>query len=210
MQNKEKNIQNLANTFILTKNDRSFRNLFDRLKPGIFNHCYKITKSRDLAEDAFLNTMSKVWEKIDQYNEERGNFSTWCYNIARNETLLLLKEENKYNSRTSLEMEFFTSNNDIGDIGGVYLMEEDEGNSIFKDENEFDLIYESVINEITDLPEIYKDIMVDREINKMKYKDIAEKYGLKKRSVATRIRRARNKITKNLERNIKVFPYIKK
>ena len=44
MQNKEKNIQNLANTFILTKNDRSFRNLFDRLKPGIFNHCYKITK----------------------------------------------------------------------------------------------------------------------------------------------------------------------
>jgi RNA polymerase sigma-70 factor (ECF subfamily) len=210
MQNKEKNIQNLANTFILTKNDRSFRNLFDRLKPGIFNHCYKITKSRDLAEDAFLNTMSKVWEKIDQYNEDRGNFSTWCYNIARNETLLLLKEENKYNSRTSLEMEFFTSNNDIGDIGGVYLMEEDEGNSIFKDENEFDLIYESVINEITDLPEIYKDIMVDREINKMKYKDIAEKYGLKKRSVATRIRRARNKITKNLERNINVFPYIKK
>jgi predicted DNA-binding protein (UPF0251 family) len=40
--------------------------------------------------------------------------------------------------------------------------------------------------------------MIDREINKMKYKDIAEKYDLKKRSVATRIRRARSKITKNI------------
>jgi RNA polymerase sigma factor (sigma-70 family) len=153
--------------------------------------------------------MSKIWEKIEQYDEERGNFSTWCYNIARNETLLLLKEENKYNSRTSSEMEFFSSNNEIGDFGGVYLMDDDQTNLLFSEENSFDLIYESVINEITDLPEIYKDIMVDREINKMKYKDIAEKYGLKKRSVATRIRRARNKITKNLGRNINLFPYIK-
>lgn len=209
MQNKEKNIQILANCFIVTRNDKSFKNLFERLKPGIFNHCFKITKNRDLAEDAFLNTMSKIWEKIEQYDEERGNFSTWCYNIARNETLLLLKEENKYNSRTSSEMEFFSSNNEIGDFGGVYLMDEDQTNSLFLEENSFDLIYESVINEIADLPEIYKDIMVDREINKMKYKDIAEKYGLKKRSVATRIRRARNKITKNLGRNINLFPYIK-
>lgn len=210
MQNKEKNIQILANAFISTRSDRTFKNLFDRLKPGIFNHCFKITRDRDLAEDAFLNTMSKIWEKIEQYNEERGNFSTWCYNIARNETLLLLKEENKYNSRTASEMEFFSANNEIGDLGGVYIMEEDEYNPIFKEENSFDLIYESVINEITDLPEIYKDIMVDREINKMKYKDIAEKYGLKKRSVATRIRRARNKITKNIERNINLFHHIKK
>lgn len=198
MQGKEKNIQKLASEFIRLKSDRSFKNLFERLKPGILNHCFLIVKDPSLAEDAFLNTMSKIWQKIDQYNDERGNFSTWCYNIARNETLLLMKEEKKYNARTSLEMEFFSSNNEIGDIGGIYSMEEDQSNSFFNETSKFEEIYESVIGEIEGLPDLYKNIMIDREINNMKYKDIAEKYDLKKRSVATRIRRARNKITKNI------------
>jgi RNA polymerase sigma-70 factor (ECF subfamily) len=142
--------------------------------------------------------MSKIWQKIEQYNDERGNFSTWCYNIARNETLLLMKEEKKYYARTSLEMEFFSSNNELGDMGGSYNMEEDQSNSFFNETSKFEEIYESVINEIEGLPDLYKNIMIDREINNMKYKDIAEKYDLKKRSVATRIRRARNKITKNI------------
>jgi DNA-directed RNA polymerase specialized sigma24 family protein len=41
--------------------------------------------------------------------------------------------------------------------------------------------------------------MIDREINGMKYKDIAEKYGIKKRSIATRIRRARGRIRKKMD-----------
>jgi DNA-directed RNA polymerase specialized sigma24 family protein len=56
-----------------------------------------------------------------------------------------------------------------------------------------------VLSEIRELPDLYRDIMIDREINNMKYKDIAEKYGIKKRSIATRIRRARNKIKKIME-----------
>ena len=43
---------------------------------------------------------------------------------------------------------------------------------------------------------------MDREIHKMKYQDIADKYGMKKRAVATRIRRARIKIRE-------MFPGIK-
>ena len=42
--------------------------------------------------------------------------------------------------------------------------------------------------------------MIDREINGMKYKDIAAKYDIKKRSIATRIRRARNRIKKKVEK----------
>ena len=88
MQQKEKNIQRLAEDFILSRDDKSFKFLFERLRPGILNHCFLILKDQELAEDSFLNTMAKIWLKIDQYNGERGNFSTWCYNIARNESLL--------------------------------------------------------------------------------------------------------------------------
>jgi RNA polymerase sigma-70 factor (ECF subfamily) len=199
MEGKEKNIQRLAEDFITQKTDKSFKNLFDRLRPGVLNHCYLILKEQELAEDAFLNTMAKIWTKIEQYNDDRGNFSTWCYNIARNESLLLLKSRKKYNSRTDIEIEFLSEKNTIGDMGGVYNMEDDFNYAFMGEENDMDAIYESVLSEIRELPDLYRDIMIDREINNMKYKDIAEKYGIKKRSIATRIRRARNKIKKIME-----------
>jgi RNA polymerase sigma-70 factor (ECF subfamily) len=199
----EKNIQKLAEDFMETRSDKQFQPLFERLRPGVLNHCFLIMKENELAQDAFINTMAKIWLKIDQYDKERGNFSTWCYNIARNESLLLLKSRKRYFSYNDSELDFLSSKNEIGNLGGVYLMEEDPNNFIFGEENSVDEIYESVLDEIRDLPELYRDIMIDREINNMKYKDIAEKYGIKKRSIATRIRRARVKIRKKMQGNNK-------
>ena len=154
---KEKNIQVLAENFIEKRDDRSFKFLYERVKPGVMNHCYTILKDVELAEDAFLNAMAKVWQKIDQYDITRGNFSTWCYNIARNESLLLLKSRKRFISRTAEEMELESA----------------------KEENQ------STVYDIEDDP--------------LWNKDIADKYGIKKRSIATRIRRARTKIRKKME-----------
>jgi RNA polymerase sigma-70 factor (ECF subfamily) len=197
---KEKNIQKLAEDFITARSDKSFNDLFERLKPGVSNHCFLILKDLELAEDAFLNTMSKIWSKIDQYDMERGNFSTWCYNIARNESLLLMKSRKRYSNHEDSHLEYLSSKNNLGDLGGFYLIEEDPEYCFYSEENEIDLVYESVLEEIRKLPELYREIMVDREINGMKYKDIAEKYNIKKRSIATRIRRARARIRKKMEK----------
>jgi RNA polymerase sigma-70 factor (ECF subfamily) len=199
---KETNIQTLAEDFIIKKTDKSFSYLFNRLKPGVSNHCFLILKDIELAEDAFLNTMSKIWLKIDQYNMLKGNFSTWCYNIARNESLLVLKSRKRLIAHEEGDLEYLSSKNTIRDIEGFYTIEDDPAYSFFSDENNIDSVYESVLDEIRSLPDTYRDIMIDREINGMKYKDIAEKYGIKKRSIATRIRRARCRIKKKMERNI--------
>ena len=196
---KENNIQKLAENFILSKSDKSFSDLFNRLQPGVSNHCFLILKDTELAQDAFLNTMSKIWLKIDQYDLERGNFSTWCYNIARNESLLLIKSRKRLVSHDELDMEYLSSKNTLGDLGGFYSMEDDPTYKFFNEENTIDSVYESVLDEIRSLPDTYRDIMIDREINGMKYKDIAEKYGIKKRSIATRIRRARGRIKKKMD-----------
>jgi RNA polymerase sigma-70 factor (ECF subfamily) len=194
---KEKNIQVLAENFIEKRDDRSFKFLYERVKPGVMNHCYTILKDVELAEDAFLNAMAKVWQKIDQYDITRGNFSTWCYNIARNESLLLLKSRKRFISRTAEEMEIETSKEE--GISAVYEIEEDPLWNFLSGGSDIDDVYEQVIDEIRELPVLYRDIMIDREINGMKYKDIADKYGIKKRSIATRIRRARTKIRKKME-----------
>jgi len=194
---KEKNIQVLAEEFIKTRGQREFNPLYERVRPGILNHCYTILKDFELAEDAFLNAMAKVWTKIDQYDVDRGNFSTWCYNIARNESLLLLKSRKRYVSQSLEEMEYTSAKSE--EKNQTYSLDDDPLWDFLSGGSDIDDAYEQVIDEIKDLPELYRDIMIDREINGMKYKDIAEKYGIKKRSIATRIRRARTKIRKKME-----------
>lgn len=191
---KPRDIQIIANDFIKSKSDKKFKALYERLRPGLLNHCYGILRDRGLAEDAFLNCMTKIWQKIDQYDMERGNFSTWCYNIAKNESLLIIKERKKYKSKSEDDVEF---------IASVILKnvpeEDDPLWSFIDEEDSIDEIYDEIIEEIKKLPPLYREIMIDREINRMKYKDIAEKHNIKKRSIATRIRRARNKIRKKME-----------
>jgi RNA polymerase sigma-70 factor (ECF subfamily) len=193
----EKNIQKLAENFMSVKNEKNFRELFERLRPGLLNHCFVILKDRELAEDAFINAMAKIWSKIDQYDDERGNFSTWCYNIARNESLLVIKSRSKYVSQNEKEMDFH-SNKTESASSEFYFLEQSSEYAFLDEENSIDTVYDSVVDEIRTLPELYRDIMVDREINGMKYKDIAIKYGIKKRSIATRIRRARARIKKKM------------
>ena len=194
---KEKNIQTLANNFIEFRDERSFKLLYERVKPGVLNHCYSILKEAELAEDAFLNAMAKVWQKIEQYDNSRGNFSTWCYNIARNESLLLLKTRKKYVHLSMEDLEYSSSRNE--EKNPSYNIDDDPLWKFANEGNTIDDMYEIAIEEIKSLPVLYRDIMIDREINGMKYKDIAEKYGIKKRSIATRIRRARNKIRLKME-----------
>ncbi len=194
---KEKNIQVLAENFIQGKDDTSFKFLFDRLKPGVLNHCFTILDDMELAEDAFLNCMAKVWQKIDQYDVEKGNFSTWCYNIAKNESLLLQKSRKRLVNKTTEEIELDSTKIDSDSV--IYSVEDDPIWSFLSGGSDIDEVYEQVVDEIRELPVLYRDIMIDREINGMKYKDIADKYGIKKRSIATRIRRARTKIRKKIE-----------
>lgn len=196
---KEINIQRLAENFIGTKSERDFQLLFERLKPGLTNHCFTILKDMELAQDSFLNTMSKIWQKIEQYDVERGNFSTWCYNIARNESLLLLKSRKKFVSTDDESIETLYNSQTISN-GDFYDLFDDPSLTFINGQNKIDELYESIIQEIRELPDLYKDIMIDREINGMKYKDIADKYDIKKRSIATRIRRARNRIKKRIEK----------
>jgi RNA polymerase sigma-70 factor (ECF subfamily) len=188
------NIQDLAERFLRSSEEKDFMDLYKRIKPGLLNHCRSILIDEETSEDALSNTMTKIWTKMSQYDPLRGNFSTWAYNIARNESLLIKKVKSRYMPLISESIK----NNDSDDASIVYI----SGTESFSEPNwnledsqgDLDSLYDSVVHRMKDLPEIYKEILIDREINKMKYQDIAEKHGMKKRAVATRIRRARLKV----------------
>jgi RNA polymerase sigma-70 factor (ECF subfamily) len=190
-----KNIQELAESFMKTSSEKDFVELYKRIKPGLLNHCKSILVEPEAAEDAVSNTMAKIWTKISQYDPLRGNFSTWVYNIARNESLVIKKCEDRYMPI----IQEVVKNSDNPDDGQVTINKFEEENCFEasfgkEDQDEMEGLYENVIERMKDLPDIYKDILFDREILRMKYQDIADKHGMKKRAIATRIRRARLKV----------------
>lgn len=200
-----KSIQELAEKFLETTLEKDFKYLYDRIKPGLLNHCKSILIDEEIAQDAVSKTFEKIWVKVAQYDPARGNFSTWAYNIARNESLLIKKNSKKFTPLVyeSVELEGrdydeFIPLSDIT-LEGIFSEPEWEINN---QEGGFDDLYEVVLEKMEHLPAIYKDILMDREIHKMKYQEIADKYSMKKRAIATRIRRARIKIRE-------MFPGIK-
>lgn len=195
----EENIQSLAIRFVKSRDEKDFKLLYDRLKPGLLQHVYNILKNQPAAEDVIADAFVKMWSKIDQYNPH-WNFSTWAYKISQNEAMQWIRKNGNVYS--------------IESIGGIELADrliisdtlaEDNGISLTQDpdwffdeqEDQRVTLYNKVLDEIEALPELYRDIMTDRELNDMKYEEISEKYGLELNTVKTRIKRAREKIIKN-------------
>ena len=198
----------LAQEFIASRSEYSFTKLYKKMRPALFGYVRKIVKDRDAAEDIVAITFTKVYTKIDQYNPE-WQITTWTYKIAFNECLIWIKERNKKVSLTRLQEKGVnpTNNNSTGlSLPGSFLLEEEFVGKSQKDHwDEYNNIqdrYETALEEINNLKEIYKDILVDRLLNKMKYHDISEKYNLPLQTVKNRIRRGKYLVAKSIDNKV--------
>jgi RNA polymerase sigma factor (sigma-70 family) len=61
-----------------------FGPLYDEYSDKIYKFIYYRTHHKQTAEDLTSTTFVKALERIRQYDESKGAFSTWLYQIARN------------------------------------------------------------------------------------------------------------------------------
>jgi len=184
----------LTENFLQTRSDADFTALFYKIKPGITSYINKIVKDREMAEDIAINTLTKMWTKIDQYDPQY-QITTWLYRIAFNDALGHINQRNKKTSLNALE-EFGVEINEAGEfthgLAGAFEDYEMKTEQDFIDENdEIMTQYGNALNAIDSLKEMYKGIVVDRLINEMKYEDIAAKHSLPLQTIKNRIRRGK-------------------
>jgi len=189
----------LTENYIATKSHADYTKLYNRVKPGLTRYVANIIKDGEMAEDIAVNTLIKMWTKIDQYNPEY-QITTWLYRIAMNDALGYIRERNKSTSMDRLRDDFGVDINSQGTIESNSvqdLMEEAEMKTemdFYDEEEALNTRYESALTAIRDLKPLYRDILADRLINNMKYKDIAVKYNINLQTVKNRIRRGRTLI----------------
>lgn len=189
----EKPLQQLALDFVSSRTERSFTLLYNRLRPGLRKFIQKYHQDSDIIDEILAITLSKAYIYVDKY-DSRWNFSTWLYKICQNECLMELRRTSNISSLNFMEenkISLKPVNDDDWKVTPDYEVFSDE--EIVQPES----LYAEVIEEIRNLPEHYREIIEDRVVEKMKYKDIADKRGLKINTVRSRIHSAK-KVIKNL------------
>lgn len=174
----------------------SFAFFYEKFYPRLVYNINGITQDEYLAEDVATEAFIKAFEKIEQYEKGKAQFSTWLFTIARHLALQELKQSKK-------TMSMDTELDDEGTTMKDFIQEEE-------DNDEFLFILnnkkaEIIKREIQKLKDPYKTVIEMREIQKMQYKDIADALGRNLSTVKSQIRNARSILMKASEKEFKIL-----
>ena len=157
-----------------------------RYKDALLSHVLKFVPVVADAEDICQRSFEKAFVNIDKYNSAYA-FSTWLYNIARNEAIDHIRR-----TRTSIPAVSISDDSSAVEIQSKETPEE----QIIVDQA-VDQMKESIGR----LSENYRTVAELRFIRDYSYEDIAEELDIPIGTVKTRINRARKALMEMLEAN---------
>jgi RNA polymerase sigma-70 factor (ECF subfamily) len=166
------------------KTGKEFTTIYQKYYPKLIYFTNKICNDQQKAEDISTDSFMIALEKIDKYDSEKSQFSTWLFTIAKNLTLQELKNSKK---SISMDVEFDSEGTTMKDfINTVEEVDNEQIHDVFNKKAEIMKKY------MADLKEPYKTVIEMREIQKMAYQDIADKLGRNLSTIKSQIRNGRH------------------
>lgn len=151
----------------LERTGKEFSFFYKKYYPKLIYYTSRMCNDTQKAEDISTESFLIAFEKIDKYEKEKSQFSTWLFTIAKN----LMLQDIKVSKKTmSLDVEIDEEGTTMKDF-----LQDSES-----EEYLHDLTYKKskiMLNYISELKEPYKQVIEMREIKKMVYKDIASELG---------------------------------
>jgi RNA polymerase sigma-70 factor (ECF subfamily) len=159
--------------------EEAFVALYRHFQGGIYRFAWRMTGSREAAEDVTQETFLAVVRGPGRYDEGRGAFGPYLYGIARN---LLMK-------RAGRERPFVA----LGDG-------EDALRSTIDPTEDLDRrqAVEAVRQAVLTLPEHYREVVVLAELQALPYEEVAAVLGCPIGTVRSRLHRARALLAQRL------------
>lgn len=170
---------------------KEFTSLYSKYYPKLIYFTSKICNDTQRAEDISTEAFITALEKIDRYDKEKAQFSTWLFTIAKNLSLQDLKKSRK---SISLDVEYDNDGTTMKD----FITKEDENKELL-----YDIIQKKskvMKKHISELKEPYKTVIEMREIRKMAYKDIADNLGRNLSTIKSQIRNGRHLLISRSEK----------
>jgi len=169
---------------------KDFSTLYTKYYPKLVYFISKICNDPQKAEDISTDSFMAAFEKIEKYEKEKSQFSTWLFTIAKNLALQNIKNEKK---TMSLDIEFDDEGTTMKDF-----IQEEEGDSYLYEIHAKKA--EIMKKHIDNLKNPYKEVIEMREIKRMSYKDISDKLNLNLSTVKSQIRNGRAILVKETKK----------
>lgn len=169
---------------------KDFNSLYTKYYPKLIYFTSKMTNDLQKAEDISTDSFLLAFEKIDKYEKEKSQFSTWLFTIAKNLALQDIKNEKK---QISMDIEFDEEGTTMKD----FIQEEEDTNYLH---DVWEKKAEVMKRHIKNLKNPYKRVIEMREIKKMSYKDISDELKLNLSTVKSQIRNGRAILMKESKR----------
>lgn len=174
---------------------KDFSFYYEKYYPKLIYHthrmCGDINKAEDLTEEAFII----AFQKVDKYDREKAQFSTWLFTIAKNLTLQDIKT-----SKKTLSMDINVDED--GTTMKDFLTEESSDEYIYDlNKRKAKIMREHISN----LKEPYRTVIQMRELDEMAYKDIAKQLDRNLSTIKSQIRNGRSLLRESTEKDFRIL-----
>jgi len=179
--------EEIIKVFQDTNSLEAFEILVKRYKDPLMNFVYRFVGSRDVSTDIVQDTMIKFYLNKDSY-KSFAKFSTWIYTIAGN----LAKNELKRRKRRKIYSIHPDDEDRVIQIEDKSFIGPDRAaDSGIKSE----IIQKALLR----VKEVYREVVILRDIDGFSYEEIADITGLSIGTVKSRINRGRAHLQKLLK-----------
>jgi RNA polymerase sigma-70 factor (ECF subfamily) len=169
---------------------------YNKFYPRLVYNLNGITNDEHLAEDLATEAFIKAFEKVEQYEKSKAQFSTWLFTIGRHLALQELKQSRR---TMSIDVELDEEGTTLKD----FIQEEEDNDEFMFTLNQKKA--EILKKYIAELKQPYRMVIEMREIQKMQYKDIAEALDRNLSTVKSQIRNARALLIKAAEKEFTIL-----
>jgi RNA polymerase sigma-70 factor (ECF subfamily) len=143
----------------------AFALIVERYVSPIYKFSYRYVRNGPDAEDIAQETFVRVWKNLKKFDQAK-NFKTWIFAIAKNASLDLLKKKKP--------MSFSQIGDEDDAVEAVlapYVAVPDASGDAF----DRGILKESFDVALAKLPSHYRDVMVMRYTDNLKFREIAER-----------------------------------
>ena len=155
---------------------RAMEQIVKRYEKQVYNTAFGIVGNREDAQDITQDVFLTIWNKIGQF-KFRSKFSTWIYQIAKNQSLNL----------KNLKKRRQTDATEIDDSQAWAPVDEKTPETTLLVDEQQKLLLRALDN----LKEKHRTILVLREMEALSYDDISEVLGCSMGRVKSRLHEAR-------------------
>jgi len=79
--------------------ESAYSYLYDHYGAAIYGYILQMTSDTELAKDLLQDVFIKVFQKIGQYDEQKGHLYTWLIRVAHNTTIDKIRSKNYKENR---------------------------------------------------------------------------------------------------------------